>query len=300
MAHVNPQTNERSNVTAVSWNGGGNRLGTGGYDGVVRLWSGNGQLHKAVPVHRGPVFALKWNRRGDAVVTGSVDHTTCVVDAATGDLKQRFEFHTGPALDVDWKDDTTFASCSTDRTILVCRLGELQPVQTFKGHLGEINAIAWSPDGSILASCSDDFTAKMWKVGSEIAFASLGDHTKEVTVVRWRPAGPGSANPQLSPILATASADGTVRLWNPENSKCIHTLEGHTDEVYAIAFSPDGRYLASGASDHCLQVWSVADGQLLRTFKGGSGIYELSWSHDSSKVAACFANRTICVADLKL
>ena len=52
-----------------------------------------------------------------------------------------------PTLDVDWKNNTSFATCSTDKMIHVCKLGETQPLKTFEGHKDEVNAIKWDPTG---------------------------------------------------------------------------------------------------------------------------------------------------------
>jgi WD40 repeat protein len=60
------------------------------------------------------------------------------------------------------------------------------------------------------------------------------------------------------------------------------------------------RYLATGSFDKNIYVWSVADGSLIRTCKGEAGIYDVSWNEAGDKVAACFANRTVCVVDLRL
>lgn len=89
---------------------------------------------------------------------GFVLQTTIIWDAHTGEAKQQFPFHSGkassccvgfpvgcglsnererptaPALDVDWQNNTTFASCSTDMCIHVCRLGSDRPLKTFQGH----------------------------------------------------------------------------------------------------------------------------------------------------------------------
>lgn len=66
-----------------------------------------------------------------------------------------------PTLDVDWRNNQSFATCSTDKNIYVCKLGEAAPVKVFLGHQDEVNAIKWDPAGNLLASCSDDFTAKV-------------------------------------------------------------------------------------------------------------------------------------------
>ena len=88
--------------------------------------------------------------------------TTIIWDAHNGTCQQQFSFHTAPALDVDWQNDISFASCSTDQKIHVCRLGNSNPIKTFQGHQNEVNAIKWDPQGRLLASCSDDMTLKVY------------------------------------------------------------------------------------------------------------------------------------------
>ena len=52
-----------------------------------------------------------------------------------------------PTLDVDWRDDASFASCSTDKHIYVCQMGQPQPLVRFEGHTDEVNAVKWDPSG---------------------------------------------------------------------------------------------------------------------------------------------------------
>lgn len=55
----------------------------------------------------------------------------------------------------------------------------------------------------------------------------------------------------------SASFDSTVRLWDVERGVCIHTLTKHQEPVYSVAFSPDGKYLASGSFDKCVHIWNT-------------------------------------------
>jgi transducin (beta)-like 1 len=137
-------------------------------------------------------------------------------DAATGKVKQKFECQKGATLDVDWRDNESFASCSVDKSIYVCKLGHDQPVAKFEGHRDEVNAVKWDPTGSLLASCSDDCTAKVWSVDSEgkpkLDLHGKEGHEKEIYTIKWSPTGAGTANPDQPLLLATASFDKTVKV----------------------------------------------------------------------------------------
>ena len=112
----------------------GSLLATGSYDGVARLWTTEGELQTTLVHHSGPIFALKWNSKGNLIVTGGVDKMAVVWEVASGEVKQQFSFHKAPTLDVDWQTNTCFASCSTDKLIHVCKLGVDKPIRTFQGH----------------------------------------------------------------------------------------------------------------------------------------------------------------------
>jgi len=294
-------SNEKSrDVTTLDWHPNGSLLATGSYDGLARVWSDRGDLKTVLNKHKGPIFSLKWNKKGDSLLSGSVDKTTIVWDAATGDVKQQFEFHSAPTLDVDWKDDSSFASCSTDKLIFVCEVGKNKPIKCFQGHSDEVNAIKWDPTGTLLASCSDDYTAKIWNIKSDKPVCDFKQHTKEIYTIRWSPTGPGTRNANRPLILASASFDATIKLWDVAVGQEIFTLTKHTDPVYSVSFSPTGEFLASGSFDRCLHIWSVKDGSLVRTFRGTGGIFEVCWNNKGDKVAACYSNNTVAVVDFRM
>ncbi|CAN0018476.1 unnamed protein product, partial [Choristocarpus tenellus] len=107
---------------------------SGSYDGVARIWSNKGVLKHTLEAHEGPIFSLKWNAKGNYLLSGSSDKSAIVWEANNGEVKQQFRFHEAPTLDVDWKDDVTFATCSTDKAIHILIVGEEYPRQTFTGE----------------------------------------------------------------------------------------------------------------------------------------------------------------------
>ncbi|KAM3385624.1 hypothetical protein ACQJBY_009428 [Aegilops geniculata] len=276
LKHFKGRTNEKSkDVTTLDWNGEGTLLATGSYDGQARIWSRDGELKQTLFKHKGPIFSLKWNRKGDFLLSGSVDKTAIVWDTKTWECKQQFEFHSAPTLDVDWRNNNSFATCSTDNMIYVCKIGDPRPVKTFSGH-------------------------QIWSVKQDKCVYDFKEHTKEIYTIRWSPTGPGTNNPNQQLLLASASFDSSIKLWEVEKGHLLYSLAGHRQPVYSVAFSPDGEYLASGSLDQSLHIWSVKEGRILKTFRGSGGIFEVCWNKEGSKIAACFSNNTVCVMDFRM
>lgn len=293
------QVPSNKDVTSLDWNSEGTQLATGSYDGYARIWSSDGALVSTLGQHKGPIFALKWNKRGNYILSAGVDKTTIIWDSASGEATQQFSFHNAPALDVDWKNNDSFASCSTDMYIHLCKLGEVQPLKTFQGHTNEVNAIKWDPQGQLLASCSDDMSLKIWSPNSDNAIHDLQAHEKEIYTIKWSPTGPGTNNPNRNLLLASASFDSTVRLWDVELGKCLYKLTRHGEPVYSVSFSPDGKYLASGSFDKCVHIWSVDTGQLTNSYRGTAGIFEVCWNSRGDKVGASASDGSVFVLDLR-
>jgi WD40 repeat protein len=93
-----------------------------------------------------------------------------------------------------------------------------------------------------------------------------------------------------SQLLASASWDNTVRLWDPSLGAVLSTLEGHNDSVNAVAFSPDGKVLASASEDATVRLWDVSSGALLSIIHDSVSAFACS---PDSQVLASASNTTV-------
>jgi WD40 repeat protein len=95
-------------------------------------------------------------------------------------------------------------------------------------------------------------------------------------------------------LLASASGDTTVRLWNPASGEALQMLEGHTGTVRAVAFSRDGRLLALASDDETVRLWNPASGEALQTLDGHTGMVNaVAFSQDGRLLASASGNETV-------
>jgi WD40 repeat protein len=156
--------------------------------------------------------------------------------------------------------------------------------------------LTFSPDGNSLAAGYDhedglnQQNLLIWDLKSRKAKSLVG-HDATVMAMSLSPDGR---------ILATASYDRSVRLWDLATGNCLWNLTGHTGPVRALAFSPDGHQIASAGSDLSIKIWSIKDGSLQKTWAAHMDlIRSLTFSPDGNFLISAANDQTIKVWDAK-
>jgi hypothetical protein len=214
------------------------------------------------------VLCIAASPDGKRLAAGGCDRAVRVWDLSEGlddaKLEQTVENHAdwvlGCALSADGK---YLVTAGRDKTAKVWDLKAKESVVTFPEHQNIVYGVAVKADGSAGFSVGADKQLRTWKPGGEgKQVKNAGGHGDDVFKV--------VANPK-QPVLATSSADKTVRLWNLDTLAAGKTLSGLNDFVYAVAFSADGDLVAGGSYDGEVRVWKVSDGTLVKGFNASPG-----------------------------
>jgi eukaryotic-like serine/threonine-protein kinase len=128
-----------------------------------------------------------------------------------------------------------------------------------------------------------------WRGRCQLEQATLIGHQAAIRSVAWSPDGSR---------LATASWDGTARVWDAGAGHELLALDGHGSQVNSVAWSPDGSRLATAGWDGIATVWDAASGRELLSLKGHVGrVWSISWSPDGARLATGGADATVRVWD---
>jgi len=330
----------RNQVTKIRFSPDGKRFASCSMDATVRLWNGEtGDLIATLEGQRGWVTDARFSPDSKRLVSTAQDHTVRIWDADTGVPLALLDGHTEEVSEAAYlPDGKTLVSAARDNTVRFWDAELAERHNALRGHTNFVYDVAFHPDGERVASGAWDGTVRIWEATTGRQTALLNHSEKTIiTGVAFHPAGQLLASialdhkvrlwdlaasrqvhawslptdswrvPRLafSPngdLLAAGDRDGVIHLWDVGSQAEVTLLRGHRDVVLDVAFSPDGRWLASTSAndEHAIRIWDVAGRNQVRILDAHHfAINALSWSSDSQLLASGSSDGTVRLWDAR-
>ncbi len=211
------------------------------------------------------VIAMAWSPGGTLLAAASVGGPITILDAATGAIRHTLPGHGFGTTAVGWNaDGAHFASAGQDAQVRLWDLAAGRERLTLDGGEAWVERLTWHPRENLLA-CAAGRRLRLWEPQGRLV-REYPAHASTISDLCWRP---GSTD-------LTSASYGAVTLWSPEGEEPLRRFQWK-GSVLALAWSPDGKYLATGDQDSTVHFWIYRTGEDLQMSGYPTKVRELSW-----------------------